>query len=364
MTKQVQALRTALNQAFLERSTLIDGMLTALIAGDPLLFVGPPGTAKSAICHAITSAVSGQYFGWCLNKLTTPEELFGPISLKALENDHYLRMTDGKLPTANVAFLDEIFKTSSTICNSLLTIMNEKVYHNDGKAVPVPLRVLYAASNEVPQGEELGAMYDRFVLKYYVNYVKEDSSVDALFLGIDKVQMPALSLADVDTMQAIAKNPTKEDVMPVLPALKAIRHDIEEEGIQVSDRKWVQSVRILKAYSMLNEHAHIEVSDLEILENVLWSNIEQRSKVRKIVGKHSNPLGESILQYLDAASELFDQVNTGKVEAVEGFKKIQSAVKSLEKLGDPTKNSKLLAAITQVKGYQLRVATEKLGITT
>jgi len=362
MITKIQALRVALNQQFLERSTLIDGMLTALVSSDPLLMIGPPGTAKSAICRAICQSVQGNYFSWCMSKLTTPEELFGPISLKALEQDRYSRQTTGKLPSADVAFLDEIFKASSATNNTLLTITNEKEFFNDGKPNPVPLRVLYAASNEVPQGEELAAMYDRFVLKYYVDAVKEDSSVDKLFLGLGKVTMPNISLKEIDALQAVAQNPTMDDVKPVLEPLKIIRRAIENEGILVSDRKWVQSVRILKAYSMLQGHDHIELDDLEILEHVLWSSIEQASKVRKIVSKVSNPLGEKILTVMDGVKEISECVNKGTIDPVEGFKKVKHAAAELKKLlGDGT-NSKLKEAHETVKKIQQHIATTHLGL--
>jgi MoxR-like ATPase len=358
----IQELRVALNKQFLERSELIDGMLVALMSGDPLLLLGPPGVGKSMLCQAICSAISGDYFSWCLNKLTTPEEIFGPISLKALEQDKYMRLTTGKLPTASIAFMDEIFKSSSAILNTMLTILNEKVYHNDGKAQKIPLKVLYAASNEVPQAEELAAMFDRFVLKYYVDPVREDTSASTLFTGLENVTMPKVALADLDAIQVCVARPLKEDVQPVLTSLMTIRRAIADEGIQVSDRKWVQSVRILKANSLLNEHDTIEEEDLEILTHVLWSSVEQKAKVRKIVNKVCNPVGEKILEVTDAAREIYEGIGKNQVDAIEGFKKIKHAVKELEKLGDSGKNSKLKHAIEQTKIMQQQIATTHLGL--
>jgi hypothetical protein len=123
---------------------------------------GSPGTAKSALVRAIAQAFGGSYFERLLTKFSTPEELFGPISLKALEQDRYERVTAGKLPEAEFAFVDEVFKANSAILNSLLTAMNERLFHNDGAPAQMPLVSLFGASNELPEGKELEALFDRF----------------------------------------------------------------------------------------------------------------------------------------------------------------------------------------------------------
>src|SRR5476649_1696232 len=132
MHKQFQNLRTDLVSQFPERATVIDGSLAAVLAGEHVLLIGPPGTAKSALVRSIAQSFGGSYFERLLTKFSTPEELFGPISLKALEQDRFVRVTAGKLPEAVFAFVDEVFKANSAILNSLLTLVNERVFHNDG----------------------------------------------------------------------------------------------------------------------------------------------------------------------------------------------------------------------------------------
>src|SRR3990172_9223884 len=155
--EQLRCIRDELAQTFLERSEVIDGALAALLAGQHVLLIGPPGTAK-----------------WLLTKFTTPEELFGAVSLRALENDEYRRVTTHKLPEAHIAFLDEVFKANSSILNSILTLMNERRFHNGRDPIDVPLITLFGASNELPEEDELQALYDRFLLRFVVGYVKED----------------------------------------------------------------------------------------------------------------------------------------------------------------------------------------------
>src|SRR3954471_7668808 len=148
MHHRLQQLRSDLAAHFPERKQVIDGALCAILAGEHVLLLGPPGTAKSALARAVAQAFSGVYFERLLTKFSTPEELFGAVSLKALEQDRFSRVIAGKLPEANFAFVDEIFKANSAILNSLLTLINERVFHNDGTPILCPLVTLFGASNE------------------------------------------------------------------------------------------------------------------------------------------------------------------------------------------------------------------------
>lgn len=356
----LQDLREKLNTKFLERKDLIDGMLVSLISGEPLLMIGPPGTAKSMICQDICRAVHGQYFDWMLSKLTVPEELFGPLSLKGLEQDKYVRITDGMLPEANVAFLDEVFKGSSAILNTLLTILNEKIFYNGGKSNPVPLHTLYAASNEIPTSEELAAFYDRFVLKYAVEYVKQEASCKVLFTGLNDVKMPKLSASTISDERSMAEKVQISNT--IVDLFIEIRRQMEKDGIMVSDRKWVQSVRVIKAYTHLNGRKEVEADDLEILASILWTTPDQKSKVRRTVSRLSNPMGDKILQVMDGIAEVVRDLNNGKADPVEVFKKLKIGYKEIDKLGDAKRNPKIEASLQAIKGYQQEIAKKHLGM--
>ena len=161
MSADLDALRSALRARFVERDRVVDGLLIALLARQHVLLLGPPGTAKSLLARTLCESLEGaRFFEWLLTKFSTPEELFGPVSLQALEAGRYERITDGKIPEAHVAFLDEVFKSNSAILNALLTLMNERMYHEGSAARPVPLQTLVAASNELP--DEAYRSLDRF----------------------------------------------------------------------------------------------------------------------------------------------------------------------------------------------------------
>src|SRR3989454_1082378 len=173
--EKLKKIRDELRQTFLERADLIDGALAALLSSNHVLLVGPPGTAKSMLADELCKRIEGaSYFQWLLTKFTTPEEVFGAVSLKALEADEYRRVTAAKLPEAHIAFLDEVFKANSSILNAILTLVNERRFHNGRIVETVPLLTLFGASNELPEEDELAALYDRFLLRFVLAYVQED----------------------------------------------------------------------------------------------------------------------------------------------------------------------------------------------
>ena len=151
MRDKFLAIESELNAIYFEREEVIRGLLIGLLTRQHVLLLGPPGTAKSMLANDICSRIGGRYFHWLLARTSTPEELFGPISLKALEADSYRRVTTGKLPEANIAFVDEIFKCNSAVLNSMLSVLNERLFFNDGAPVEVPLQMAVGASNELPE---------------------------------------------------------------------------------------------------------------------------------------------------------------------------------------------------------------------
>jgi len=160
-----------LQVGLVERDAEVRLMLLAAMAGEHILFLGPPGTAKSELGRRLSMVCQGVFFERLLTRFSVPEELFGPLSMRGLENDQYVRQIDGYLPSATVAFVDEIFKANSAILNSLLTILNERLFDNGNERFKVPLVCLVGASNELPESEELDALYDRFLLRKSVQQV-------------------------------------------------------------------------------------------------------------------------------------------------------------------------------------------------
>src|SRR3954466_2949829 len=169
--------RNALGRFFVRKQEIFDLMMVAAVPQDPLLLVGPPGTAKSDLVLKFKDALGlgeDDYFEYMLTRFTEPSEIIGPIDISKLREGRYIRREQGKLPTARLAFLDEIFKSNSAILNILLTIINERKFYQDGVPMPVRLRVLFAATNEIPEQAELAALKDRFCLKAESRSVQEN----------------------------------------------------------------------------------------------------------------------------------------------------------------------------------------------
>jgi MoxR-like ATPase len=261
-----------LERGLLQRDVAARALLLAALSGEHVLLLGPPGTAKSELARRLQRLLPGaRYFERLLTRFTVPEELFGPLSLRALENDRYERLTEGYLPSAEVAFLDEVFKANSAILNTLLGLLHERQFDNGSQRVPVPLVCLVGASNEQPQDDSLLAFYDRFLLRVPVQPV-DDEHFTALLQAdtVDNRTVPAEALIDLAQVQSLrqqaAKLPLSEGALALL---MQVRQHAAGSDQTVSDRRWRQLVALLQWQAASCNAPNVGEWDLWVLPYVL-----------------------------------------------------------------------------------------------
>jgi MoxR-like ATPase len=275
-----------LDASFVERLRELRLVFLTLLSGHHAILLGPPGTGKSllsrAICQAFgTPTTDARYFEYLLTRFTHPDELFGPISIPALKNEDYRRLTEGYLPDADIAFLDEVFKANSAILNSLLGLINERIFHCGKRRIPVPLIGLIAASNEPPEPDAgLAALHDRFLTRLTVAPIDHPDAFLAVVLGElpscaipPSARLTPSDLADLRATAARVTAPTS-----VRGALVAFRDALRKDGLTLSDRRFRSALDLLRTAAATSGRAALAPIDLLLLEHVFDSADAPRAR--------------------------------------------------------------------------------------
>lgn len=298
MKERINKLLHQLNQNLFEREEAIKLALLATLSGESIFFLGPPGVAKSLISRRVKDIFKdGSSFEYLMNRFSTPDEIFGPIAISKLKNeDKYERKVESYLPTADVVFLDEIWKAGPSIQNALLTVINEKKYRNGAQEIDIPLKGLISASNELPaKGEGLEALWDRFIIRYIVENITNEDNFNAFLkkstIDISSTIDEDLKFSTEEYNQCQYEIDTINIPDEVLRVISFIRYSVAEYNakeenkakIYISDRRWKKIVRFLKTAAFLNDRKEINLGDCFLITYTLWDEVEQIDFVKEAV---------------------------------------------------------------------------------
>ncbi len=286
---RLEATARALETRFLGRSEVVRCMLVSAIAGEHVVLVGPPGTAKSALARTFAHLCDARYFEYLLTRFTEPNELFGPVDIAAFRQGSYQRRTAGMLPEAEIVFLDEVFKSNSAILNSLLTLLNERRYVSGGVTLKCPLITAIGASNEVPADADLAAIFDRFLLRVRADYLDAFHFQELLQRGWELesalvTEAPLTPLLHAEELRqaqrALAQHTRFDDAF--LSAYRSLVLQIRAEGIGLSDRRVVKLLKLCAASAFLDGRRNPDASDLFLLKHV-WNAEDQAGILESLV---------------------------------------------------------------------------------
>lgn len=329
MLERFKQLLGEMNRGIYEKETEISLSLLAALAGESIILLGPPGVAKSMVARQLKTAFrDAQSFEYLMSRFSTPDEIFGPVSIQKLKtSDTYERAVEGYLPTADVVFLDEIWKAGPAIQNTLLTVINEKIFRNGNREMHLPLKLLVAASNELPaKGEGLEALWDRFVIRIESRPIKLEKNFRAMLLevkseerGVNKQSSAAEGKANSNAITAEEYAEWTERIdkigvkIEVLDAISAIRKSLravnvdeaaERRNIYVSDRRWKNIVRLLRTSAFMQDREEVDICDLLPIYHCLWQEPEERDAIRAIVIRALfSPFADKLVEMKNALAE-------------------------------------------------------------
>jgi MoxR-like ATPase len=317
--KRLDEVKRTLKELFVERDQAVDLMALAAVCQEHLLLLGPPGTAKTELVNRFSELVQARRFHYLLTRFTEPTEVFGPLDLEAFQQGRFHIRTDGMLPEAEIAFLDEVFQGSSAILNGFLTLVNERVFHNGSVRQDVPLLCLVGASNELPDEPVLRAFADRFVLRLQVDAVSAERLGDLVDIGWNRLELDRIQAAQgkagrvlaplaVEQLKALNGRLAEVKVDALQPVYADLLKELRAEGLTLSDRRAVKGLKLVAAAALLRGADRAEPQDFWPL-NHIWSLPEEAAPLANVVQPRVAEAGGPALSLARPATEILEDLD-------------------------------------------------------
>ncbi|MCY0868316.1 MAG: AAA family ATPase [Desulfurococcus sp.] len=341
LISRLNTLASELEKPFVGRSEEARLLVLSLLSGEHVIMIGEPGTAKSALARRLADLVEARFFKYMLTRFTEPDELFGPLDINALREGKYVRVTHGKLPEADIAFIDEIFNANSAVLNMLLTLMNERVVYDGYSELKIPLLTLISASNNIPDEPELQAIYDRFLLRHFVKPVSENlwrELLEASWLieqGVHGEVKPVLSISEVKKASLLI---FKVDVWSVREKLLRLYAILEDQGVHLTDRRKGKALKVIASNALLNGRLKATEEDLYILKYVAPRDHEEMEKVLAVLldevearEKHLRELNEIEANIMEARDYILrsNELDPRLLDYLRGFETLKDKLERL-----------------------------------
>jgi len=338
VTRKVMEIKSKLTSIFVEKDVEINAVLAGLLTREPVILVGAPGTAKTMLIETLARMVNAKSFTYLLTRFTEPDELFGIIDVKSLREGNYKRITENTIVDAEIVFLDEIFKASSAIRNTLLRILNEKQYVFGSQVIPVNWLGFYSASNEISTDAEDQAFYDRLVIRVFTKYVS-DSAIEVLLIkGIELdngVDIPVIMDKNmVVELQKVVKQrfyevKTRKDL--ITKYVEALL-ELKSRGLELSDRRKIKVLKVASAISIIYGNTEVTLDDLaDALRLVAIHNEDDIQKVEEVINKvglsQLGKLTQEIEMLIQELNNITTRIST--TESLQEFKELVKAGKTI-----------------------------------
>jgi len=337
--KALRKLLDELNSLFVQKEDEIRAVLASLISGEPAILVGEAGTAKTAVVECLAKLIDARYFYYLLTRFTEPDEILGPLDINALREGRYVRRTEGRLPEAEIVFLDEIFKASSAIRNILLDIILNRRFFSGEKYERLPVLAMYTASNEISYDVEDAAFYDRLTIRKFVDGVSDDAIPKLLRCGIELEKRdlkPVLGVEDVRALQKECErrfyNASRDSRL--LKKFQLFVVELRKVGITMSDRRKVKTIKVASALSILDKVSNVgaggraeEITEKELYEALKLTAVREKDDVRRIeeaidleeeidVFEHDVVLNSYIRELRTMEAEIRNSMNERHISAI------------------------------------------------